>query len=147
MKKILSIVAILLVTLSMACKKKQDKVLPTDMRAALDKDTVLVTSNVTNTISNGVMYIEGVSDDGGRELELAITGFTGAKKIFTIDYRGPGGNMTGNTGSYKDGSNMIMARNGKISVTEVTADVIKGTFTLFYMQAEIRGTFTAPRKG
>lgn len=129
-----------------ACKKKEPA-LPTTMTFVLNKDTLWTTTNVvTDASTAGTAFIRGTSKDGTQSLDIALSGFTGAKKTFNVDYRGPGGNITGNTGMYRNGSNSIMARTGKIVVTEVANKVMKGTFDLYYQQSNFTGTFTAPLK-
>lgn len=145
MKQIITTLTLLLIVFCLACKKKE-KVLPTDMRAAVNKDTVMRTTYVTAKSSTaGPIYINGVTEDGDQKLMLTITGYQGVKGVFKIDYRGPGGNMTGNTGYYLKGINEVMARSGNITITAVEADVLRGTFTLFYDQTEIRGSFVSPK--
>ena len=146
MRKIAVIFCLLVVGLCMACHKEDEKVLPTDMRVKVDNDTAMITTNVTTTNGTGVVYINGVTNDGSRKVELAITGYAGKKNIFVIDYRGPGGNMTGNTLVYKNGAELVNARSGNITITSVETDIIKGTFDAFYQQMVIRGSFTAPRE-
>ena len=129
-----------------ACKKKSDP-LPTTMTFFLDKDSLWTTKNVvTDASTAGTVYITGTSPDGSQSLDIALTGFTGGKKTYTVDYRGTGGNITGNTGMYRNGSNSIMARTGKIVITEVGNNVMKGTFDLYYQQSNFKGSFTAPLK-
>jgi len=140
--------AILLVAIAglTACKKKE-AALPTTMTFVLDKDTLWTTTNVvTDASTAGTAYITGTSKDGTQSLDIALSGFTGGKKTYTVDYRGAGGNINGNTGMYRNGSSSIMARTGKIVITEVANNVMKGTFDLYYQQSNFKGSFTAPLK-
>jgi major membrane immunogen (membrane-anchored lipoprotein) len=146
MTKYLLAIMLPLIVASTGCKKKKDP-LPTTMTFVMDKDTLWTTNNVvTDASTPGTVYITGTSKDGSQSLDIALTGFTGGKKTYTIDYRGTGGNITGNTGQYRNGSNSTMARTGKIVITEVANDVMKGTFDMYYLQSNFTGSFTAPLK-
>lgn len=129
-----------------ACGKK-NAALPTDFRMKYNKDTIMVTNNVTiDDKKTGTIYITAQTADGVHTMELALTGYKGVRGSFAVDYRGPGGNMTGNTGKYTKGTYVIVARSGSINVTGVSGGLIKGNFTLFYQNDEWRGTFAAPEK-
>jgi hypothetical protein len=129
-----------------SCKKKTTP-LPTTMTFVLDKDTLWTTTNVqTDNKNNGTVYINAVSSDGQESLDITLSGYTGAKKTFLVDYRGTGGNINGNTGMYRNGTDAIMARAGKIVITSVSDELITGTFDLFYLQTNFKGSFTAPAK-
>ncbi len=133
-------------TLAAACGKKETA-LPTDFRMKYDKDTILVTNAVTtDNKGTGTVYITAMSTDGKQKMEITLSGYKGVRGAFQVDYRGAGGNMTGNTGMYAVGSNVAMARSGNINVTEVSGGLIKGNFTLFYQNSEMRGSFAAPEK-
>jgi hypothetical protein len=130
----------------LACKKKETP-LPTDFRMRYDKDTVLVTNIVdTDDRGTGLVYITARSTDGKQKMEFTLSGFKGLKGAFQVDYRGAGGNITGNMAMYAVGTDVIMARSGNINVTDVSGGLIKGNFTLFYQSSEMRGTFAAPEK-
>mgnify|MGYP001810747949 CR=1 FL=1 len=129
---------------AVACGKKE-AALPTDFRLKYNKDTIMVTSNVsTDNKNTGTIYITARTSDGAQTMELAISGYKGVRGSFGVDYRGPGGNMTGNTGRYSTATTTSMARSGTISITEVSGGLIKGNFTLFYQSDEWRGSFAAP---
>ncbi len=147
MKRILIPCVVIITLLSIACKKKISDPLPTNMTFVLNKDTVWKSANViTDNQNTGTIFITGTSSDGSKSLSLTLSGYAGKKQTFLVDYRGPGGNMTGNTGMYKDGSSGITARAGKIVVTEVTDKLIKGNFDLHYLQEDMLGSFTAPAR-
>ena len=146
MKNRLALYTIILLLAFVACKKKSEP-LPTAMTFVLDKDSLWTTTNVTTDNQNtGLVFIRGTSKDGTETLDIAISGFKADKGTFMVDYRGPGGNITGNTGMYKKGVNTIMASTGKIVITSVTDQVINGTFDFFYLQTNFKGAFTAPAK-
>jgi len=115
------------------------------MTLVMGKDTLWTTTNVVTDNQNaGTVYINGTSPDGSQSLDITLSGFTSSKKTYTVDYRGPGGNMTGNTGHYRNGSTSMMARTGKITITDVSAELMKGTYDFYYLQSNFRGTFAAP---
>ena len=117
------------------------------MAFALNGDTIWTTTNVrTDNPQTGNIFITGTSEDGQKSMSIALTGYTGTKKTFLVDYRGPGGNMTGNTGMYKDGTTGIAARTGKIVITEVNGQILKGYFDLYFLQDEMRGNFVTSSK-
>jgi len=146
MKQLIIPILLLMVLAGVACKKKSDP-LPTTMTFGLNKDTLWTTTDVTTDNQNaGTVYISAKSSDGSKSMDIALSGYTGGKKIFYVDYRGPGGNINGNTGLYRDGSYSIMARTGKITITEVTGPIMKGTFDLTYNRDNFTGSFTAPSK-
>ncbi len=146
MNKYVALLILAVIFFATACKKKSTP-LPTSMIVVLDKDTAFTTTSVTtDNQNNGTLYITGKSADGTRSLDIAITGYTGSKKTFVVDYRGVGGNINGNTGLYRDGSSSIISRAGNIMITEVGGDLIKGTFDFYYLQNNFKGTFTAPAK-
>jgi hypothetical protein len=127
-----------------ACKKKSAP-LPTAMTVIVDADTAFVTTNVvTDNRSGSTIYITGKSSDGSQSLDITLSGYTANKKTFVVDYRGVGGNINGNIGLYRNGSTSVISRAGKIIITEVGNSVIKGTFDLYYLQTNIKGSFTAP---
>lgn len=147
MKRILIPCVVVISLLSAACKKSNNAPLPTTMTFVLNKDTVWKSANViTDNQNTGTVFITGTSTDGSKSLAITLSGYTGKKQTFVVDYRGPGGNMTGNTGMYKDGSSGIAARAGKIVITEVSDKLIKGTFDLHYLQDDMLGSFTAPAR-
>ena len=126
-----------------ACKKKSDP-LPTTMTMVVNNDTLWTSTNVdTDNKDMGTVYITGTSTDGNESLDLTISGFTNRKGTFVVDYRGPGGNINGNTGMYRKGSEAIMARAGRIVVTEVSETLINGTYDLYYLQTNFKGSFVA----
>jgi hypothetical protein len=143
MKKL--IIPILTVLLAAgACKKKSDPPLPTTMTMVVNNDTLWTSTNVdTDNKDMGTVYIKGTSTDGNESLDLALSGFTNRKGTFVVDYRGTGGNINGNTGMYRKGSEAIMARAGRIVVTEVTETLINGTYDLYYLQTNFKGSFVA----
>lgn len=146
MTKYLSAILLPAIVCTTACKKKEPA-LPTTMTFVMDKDTLWTTTDVvTDASTPGTAYITGKSKDGTQSLDIALTGFTGGKKTYLVDYRGVGGNVNGNTGMYRNGSNSIMARTGKIVITEVANNVMKGTFDFYYLQSNFTGSFTAPLK-
>jgi len=140
------IIPILIVLLAaLACNKKSDPPLPTTMTMIVNNDTLWTTTKVTTDNKNkGIVYIKGTSADGNESLDLAISDFANRKNTFIVDYRGTGGNINGNTGLYRKGSEAIMARAGRIVVTEVSETLITGTYDLFYLQTNFKGTFVAP---
>jgi len=143
MKKL--IIPVLTVLLAAgACKKKSDP-LPTTITMVVNNDTLWTSTNVdTDNKDMGTVYIKGTSKDGNESLDLTISGFTNRKGTFVVDYRGTGGNINGNTGMYRKGSEAIMARAGRIIVTEVSETLIKGTYDLYYLQTNFKGSFVAP---
>jgi hypothetical protein len=143
MKKL--IIPVLTVLLAAgACKKKSDP-LPTTFIMVVNNDTLWTSTNVdTDNKDMGTVYIRGTSTDGNESLDLTISGFTNRKGTFVVDYRGTGGNINGNTGMYRKGSEAIMARAGRIIVTEVSETLIKGTYDLYYQQTNFKGAFVAP---
>ncbi len=144
MKKYIAFFLLAVIFTSMACKKKKET-LPSTMTVVVDKDTVWTTTNVATDASNaGKVYITGTNSDGIGRMDIAISNYQGIKGTFQVDNRGPGGNIYGNTGTYKNASTTIDARTGKIVVTEVTDKLIKGTFDLYFSQTNIKGSFTAP---
>lgn len=144
MRKYLALLMLALIFTTAACKKKKDK-LPTTMTVVVDKDTVWTTSNVTTDASNaGIIFISATSGDGNGSMDISLSNYNGAKGTFLVDYRGPGGNITGNTGTYRKGNEVTNARTGKIVVTAVTGTLITGTFNLYYSQTNITGSFSAP---
>ena len=146
MKNIALLLAIAGTIAVSACGKKETA-LPTDFRLKYDKDTIMVTNVVTtDNKGTGIVYITAVSTDGKQKMEIALSGYKGVRGAFQVDYRGPGGNMTGNTGMYTVGTSVAMARSGNINVTAVEGGLIKGNFTLFYQSSELRGSFSAPEK-
>ena len=98
MKRILIPCVVIITLLSIACKKKISDPLPTNMTFVLNKDTVWKSANViTDNQNTGTIFITGTSSDGSKCLSLTLSGFPCKKQTFLVDYRGPGGNMTGNT--------------------------------------------------
>lgn len=143
MRKYITLGIVIVAAMTGSCKKKKDP-LPVTMTFVLGKDTLWTTNNVvTDNENTGIVYITATNADKTQSLDLTLSEFTGGKKVYTVDYRGPGGNMTGNTGHYRDGSNSVMARAGKITITEVGSEVMTGTFDLHYLQTNFKGTFTA----
>jgi hypothetical protein len=141
-KLIIPVFAILLA--AGACKKKSDP-LPTTITMVVNNDTLWTSTNVdTDNKDMGTVYIKGTSTDGNESLDLALSGFTNRKGTFVVDYRGTGGNINGNTGMYRKGSEAIMARAGRIVVTEVSETLITGTYDLYYLQTNFKGSFVAP---
>lgn len=141
-KLIIPVFAILLA--AGACKKKSDP-LPTTITMVVNNDTLWTSTNVdTDNKDMGTVYIKGTSTDGNESLDLALSGFTNRKGTFVVDYRGTGGNINGNTGMYRKGSEAIMARAGRIIVTEVSETLITGTYDLYYLQTNFKGSFVAP---
>lgn len=141
-KLIIPVLTVLLV--AGACKKKSDP-LPTTITMVVNNDTLWTSTNVdTDNKDMGTVYIRGNSTDGNESLDLTISGFTNRKGTFVVDYRGIGGNINGNTGMYRKGSEAIMARAGRIIVTEVSETLITGTYDLYYLQTNFKGSFVAP---
>lgn len=140
-----SVISLLVVA---ACKKKDNSPsLPTTMTVVVNKDTAWTSTNVTTDNKNtGTVYITGKSPDGNSSMELTISGYDGTKKTYTIDYRGPGGNIYGNLAQYKDDTSFVVSRSGRIVITGVTQTMISGTFKMYYLQTEINGSFEAPVK-
>jgi len=134
-------------TVAVACNKKKSNPVPTRMAFALNGDTIWTTNDVrTDNPQNGNIFITGTTADGQKSMSIGLTGYTGTKKTFLVDYRGPGGNMTGNTGMYKDGTTGITARTGKIVITEVNGDILRGYFDLHFLQDDMKGTFLTSSK-
>lgn len=127
-----------------ACKKKSDP-LPTTITMVVNNDTLWTSTRVTTDNKNtGTVYIKGISTDGNESLDLTLSGFANKSNTFIVDYRGTGGNINGNTGMYRKGSEAIMARAGRIIITKVTETLITGTYDLYYLQTNFKGTFVAP---
>ena len=143
MKKLLLPLILMIIAVS-ACQKKSDP-LPTTITMVVNNDTLWTSTRVTTDNKNtGTVYIKGTSADGNESIDLTISGFANKKNTLVVDYRGTGGNINGNTGMYRKGSEAIMARAGRIIVTEVTDKLITGTYDLYYLQTNFKGSFVAP---
>ena len=117
------------------------------MTVILDGTTLWTVNSVsTNNQGNGTVYITGTNKDKNESLSLAISGFIKGKKSYSIDYRGTGGNIYGNTGTYSQGSNLYDARSGYINVTSVVNNAITGSFGLTTAKGGITGSFVAAEK-
>ena len=135
---------VLLFTLA-ACKKHSDRP-AVWMTMLLNSDTAWTTTNVsTDNQNSGNVYITGTNSATNEQISLAISGFVEGKKAYYIDYRGVGGNITGNTGTYSKGSGLLYASTGNIFVTSVTGNTINGSFDLYLPNQHINGFFTAAK--
>lgn len=133
----------LVIILNAGCKKKGGDNLPVTLSATITKDSAFTTTNVTTTNEgNGTVYI--VAKGGyDQEIDMALTGVTGTKQTFKIDYRGVGGNITGNTLQYRKGSTSFMTTFGQMQVTSVSGNLMYGTFSAHFDYTDVEGTFTA----
>ncbi len=140
------IYGLLILTSGMAaCNKDKGTPIPTEMTTVWNGDSLWTTTNVTTDASNaGLLFITGKSPDGTEKISLSISDYKGRPGTFEIDYSGTGGNTKVNMGQFTNGTEMIVARVGKVVIDVVTNTFITGKYELHYMQEHIIGTFTAP---
>jgi hypothetical protein len=140
--KYLSLLLILFVCFA-ACKKKSSGP-ATTMTVLIEGDTAWTTNTLVTTNQNdGTVYITAINKAANEQLALAMSSFVEGTKSYHIDYRGTGGNIYGNTGSYTQGSNIYDGRTGYINVTAVTNNTIIGSFAFSTDKGNVTGNFTA----
>lgn len=142
MNRLSVIIALGLATVVFSCKKKEEQI-PVTLTAKITYDSAFTTTNVrTDNQNNGIVYLTAKGGND-QEIKIMLSDFVEAKKTYLIDYRGTGGNITGNTLMYRKGSNAVMARGGSVRVTEVTNKTFTATYSSYFQGVDITGTFTA----